>query len=119
MMLHPALTDTIARDFARALGERLAGELVRVSLFGSRARGEASLRSDFDLMIVLRRATGAARDAVHGLATELELEHNVELSTKIVDVERFDRLRRSTEPFWCNFVRDERILWPWTRSASG
>jgi len=108
----------IAREFVDALAQRLGDELVRVALFGSRARGEAHWRSDYDLMVVLRNATGEARDAVHRLATTLELEHNVDLSTKIVDRERFENLRRSSMRFWRNYVRDERVLWPPTSSPS-
>lgn len=116
----PATTTIdIAELYARRLADRLEEELVRVSLFGSRARGEGRLRSDFDLMIVLRRPTGELRDAVHGLATELELDHNVDLSTKIVSEPRFQELRRSNLPFWRRFTRDERILWPPTSSRSG
>lgn len=104
----------LAQAFAQVLAERLGDGLVRVSLFGSRARGDERLRSDFDLMVVLRQATDDARSAVHRLATELELEHNVDLSTKIVDLERFERLRESPSRFWAGFARDERILWPRT-----
>jgi predicted nucleotidyltransferase len=96
----------------------MGDELVRVALFGSRARGEARWRSDYDLMVVLRGARGENRDAVHRLATELELEHNVDLSTKIVDRERFEWLRLSSLPFWRNYRRDERILWPATSSRN-
>ena len=113
-----AIAFDVARELAEALAERLGDELVQVALFGSRARGEARWRSDYDLMVVLRSASGEARDAIHRLATTLELEHNVDLSTKIVDRERFERLRRSSLPFWRNYVRDERVLWPPTRSQS-
>ena len=108
----------LAGAYAARLADRLGDRLVRVSLFGSRARGEESPRSDYDLMVVLRQATGEDRDAVHGLATELELDHNVDLSTKIVAETRFAELRRSQLPFWRRFVRDERVLWPPTSSPS-
>jgi hypothetical protein len=65
-------------------------------------------------MVVLRQASGQNREVVHRLATEVELEHDyaIDLSTKITDAERFERLRRSPLPFWQSFNRDERILWP-------
>jgi predicted nucleotidyltransferase len=116
--MHPGLSNQVAREFAAGLADRLGDELIRVSLYGSRARGEARLRSDFDLMVVLRRATGDARDAVHRLATKFELEQNVDLSTKILDRERFDQLRESSLPFWRSFARDEKILWPATKPSS-
>ena len=114
--MHPTLTTDIASDFAERLADRLGDDLLRVSLFGSRARGEGKLRSDFDLMIVLRRVSGEQRDVVHGLATEVELEHEygIDLSTKITEEERFERLRRSALPFWRHFARDEKVLWPRT-----
>lgn len=118
--MHPGLSIDVARRFAQELERRLGDELIQVALFGSRARGDAHLRSDFDLMVVLREANGEARDTVHRAATELELEldHRVELSTKIVDLERFRNLRRSFQPFWRRYEKDERILWPETSSPS-
>lgn len=110
-MLATTTTD-IAELYAGRLARRLEDRLVRVSLFGSRARGEERHRSDFDLMVVLRHPTEEDRDIVHGLATELELDHNVDLSTKIVDEDRFEDLRESGLPFWRHFTRDERVLWP-------
>lgn len=108
----------IANAFAEALAACLGDDLVQVALFGSRARGEGRWRSDYDLMVVLRSASGEARDAVHRLATNIELEHNVDLSTKIVDRERFEELKRSSMRFWRNYARDERVLWPPTSLRS-
>jgi predicted nucleotidyltransferase len=112
--MHPSLNPEIASEYARRLASSLGGELLRVSLFGSRARDDNRPRSDFDLMVVLRQASGQNREVVHRLATEVELEHDyaIDLSTKITDAERFERLRRSPLPFWQSFNRDERILWP-------
>lgn len=112
--MHPTLTTDIASEYAARLASRLGNNLRRVSLFGSRARGEARPRSDFDLMVVLRRASGEQRRAVHMLANAVELEHEycVDLSTKITDEERFERLRHSALPFWQHFNRDEKVLWP-------
>lgn len=117
-MMRAAGARDFVGEFAEALAERLGDDLIQVALFGSRARGEARWRSDYDLMVVLRHASGEARDAVHRLATRLELEHNIDLSTKIVDQERFERLRRSAMGFWRNYARDERVLWPPTSSPN-
>lgn len=112
--MHATLTSDIASEYAQRLSSSLGEDLLRVSLFGSRARGDARPRSDFDLMVVLREASRKNRDVVHRLATEIELEHAfaVDLSTKVTDAERFERLRHTYLPFWQSFNRDEKILWP-------
>jgi predicted nucleotidyltransferase len=112
--MHGLQRTDLASEYAQRLAKNLGGELLRVSLFGSRARGEGRQRSDFDLMVVLRQASGNNREIVHRLATEVELEHDytIDLSTKITDAERFEQLRRSPLPFWQSFNRDEKILWP-------
>jgi uncharacterized protein len=108
----------VAHEFAEALAERMGDELVQVALFGSRARGDARWRSDYDLVVVLRTAAGESRDAVHRLATRLELDHNVDLSIKLLDRERFEQLPRSSPRFWRNYARDEKVLWPPTSLRS-
>jgi len=108
----------VAHDFAEILAGRLGEELVQVALFGSRARGDARWRSDYDLMVVLRNASRKSKDTIHRLATRLELDHNVDLSIKILDRERFGQLRQSSPGFWRNYAQDEKLLWPPTKSQS-
>jgi predicted nucleotidyltransferase len=101
-----------ARQFAESLSRDFSGNLVRVSLFGSRARRDHDADSDFDLLIVLREPTGDDRSRIHLGALALELERHVDLSTKILSLADFGRLRGSAEPFWSAFERDEQVLWP-------
>ena len=102
--MYAVVTFDLTHDFAEALAERLGDNLVQVALFGSRARGDARWRSDYDLMVVLRNASWESKDAVHRLAATLELEHeyNIDLSINILDRERFEQLRRSSPGFWRN-----------------
>jgi predicted nucleotidyltransferase len=102
----------IAKQFAETLHHEFSGTLVRVSLFGSRARRDHEIGSDFDLLIVLREPTGHDRSRIHLQAQSWELERQVDLSTKILSEVDFCRLRPSSEPFWRAFERDEQVLWP-------
>lgn len=43
--------DAILRELARRVGKALEGRRYRLYLFGSRARGEAGPRSDYDLAV--------------------------------------------------------------------
>ncbi len=102
----------LAQQFAVRLQGELGDNLLRVSLFGSRARRDHRERSDYDFMIVLRQPTGSARSAVHDQALRWELDYNVNFSTKILSHDDFCKLRVGPEGFWLNFQRDEHLLWP-------
>jgi len=101
----------VAREFASELAASLPLNLLRVSLFGSRARGDHRVRSDFDLMILLRDADRASRARIHAAAVEWELAYNIDLSAKILAYAEFSRLRTGPELFWQHFDRDELVLW--------
>ena len=60
----------LAREYARRLRARLGDNLVAVTLYGSRARGDAREGSDFDLIVEVRERT----DEVRELVLELDVE---------------------------------------------
>jgi predicted nucleotidyltransferase len=102
----------LAQQFASELAQSLGENLLRISLFGSRARRDHRERSDYDFMIVLRDATKEVRSAIHRRALQWELHHLVDFSTKILSQGDYQRLLSGPELFWRNFQRDERKLWP-------
>lgn len=53
----PCMADKRIELFARSIKERLGARLIRVVLFGSRARGDAQEDSDYDCLIVTREMT--------------------------------------------------------------
>ena len=61
----------LAREYARRLKERLGDRLLSVTLYGSRARGDARPGSDFDLIVEVRERTTDVRDQVLELDVEM------------------------------------------------
>ena len=102
----------LARGFAEELGRELGANLVRLSIFGSRARRDHDYESDFDLVVVLRNPTGAVRSTIHQRALGWEISRGVDLSTKILGEADFLRLSQGSDRFWQEFRRDEQVLWP-------
>jgi predicted nucleotidyltransferase len=94
-----------------ALRAALGPDLVRLSLFGSRARGEARPASDYDLMVVVERRRPAHKEAVYALAGDYLADHRVDLSPKVLAREEIERLLASGLPFWRRFAADEVVLW--------
>lgn len=71
----------LREHLAAALGE----ELLRMELFGSRARGEGHEDSDLDVLVVVKSATREVRHRVLDIAAELDEQTGLRLSPVVVD----------------------------------
>ena len=77
----------LARKFVRRLAQHCAPQLFDVTLFGSRARGDADEESDLDLFVTLKRddPDGHVKAAARQLACDLTLESGVLVSVFVAD----------------------------------
>jgi len=74
------------------LGSLLGRGLVKLLLYGSRARGDADPDSDVDVAIVFRSPDAGMRDRILDAVARIELEHGVPLSTLILPEKEYRRL---------------------------
>jgi predicted nucleotidyltransferase len=74
------------------LGSLLGRALVKLVLYGSRARGDADPDSDVDVAIVFRSTDGGMRNRILDVVARIELEYGVPLSTLILQEEEYRRL---------------------------
>ena len=74
--------EKILTAFKREIGGLYGDRLKQVVLYGSWARGEATVDSDIDLLIVLRGEVRPGReiDRMIDIITDLNLEHGILLS---------------------------------------
>lgn len=77
----------LAKEFARRLGEHVAAQLFQVTLFGSRARGDADEESDLDLFVTLQEEDpkGEIKATARRVACDLTLEHGILVSVFVAD----------------------------------
>jgi uncharacterized protein len=68
----------------------LGDNLVRIVLFGSRARGEGHDESDLDLLVLVRAFDATERRRVLDIAADVDDETELRLSPIVMDQARFE-----------------------------
>ena len=93
------------REALEVFVERLythCGDRTRsVILFGSKARGDAGLDSDVDVLVALTNDDPRLRSQVRRLAARVSLEYDLLLSVHAVGRSQWDKLTRYRFPLYC------------------
>lgn len=96
----------IVMEFVERVRQRFDGQLISVVLFGSRARGEAELDSDMDVLVVMSNAAPEIRKEIRHLAVEVWLEHDIYLSTRVWSRAHWRKLEELQTLLYRNIHRD-------------
>lgn len=77
----------LAKEFVRRLAQEIDPQLFTVTLFGSRARGDADEESDLDLFVALKEddPQGEVKAAASRIACDLTLEYGILVSVFVAD----------------------------------
>ncbi len=90
----------IIEEFKRRVELRFPGELVRLVLFGSKVRGDATAESDVDVLVVIQSDNWRLGDEIRAVGYALEVEHGVVLSIQVMSRDHYERLRASGTQFF-------------------
>jgi len=72
----------------------LGDRMLRITLFGSRARGDYSNDSDIDVAIIVRGLTRELKNRILDRVAEIELKYLTPLSTFVLSEDEFNHLRK-------------------------
>jgi hypothetical protein len=98
----------LAREYARRLRERLGENLLSVTLYGSRARGDAREGSDFDLVVRVKERTAEVRDMALDVDVEMMSEFDELFVGMVYSEEEWER--ESRMPLGWNVSREGIVL---------
>lgn len=98
--------------FVDRLYEQFPGEIVQVSLFGSKARGDSDLWSDIDILTVVKEESWALRGEISTLAARVSLEYDVLIGPRVIGKERWGRMKRDGFSLYQNIVAEGVSLIP-------
>ena len=88
------------------LRKQLPGRIVHVYAFGSRARGDHSEWSDFDVLIVVKDRDPLIEEAIISRFVEEELRSGLIFAPLIKDQKAFESEKRYNTPFYENLTRE-------------
>ncbi|MGZ9204935.1 MAG: nucleotidyltransferase domain-containing protein [Nitrospira sp.] len=98
--MEPLAEQPIIEEFKRRVELRFPGELVRLVIFGSKVREEATSESDVDLLAVIQSDNWRLGDEIRSVGYALELEHGVVLSIQVISRNHYERLRINGTQFF-------------------
>lgn len=98
------VNDDIVDDFLKRLESRFNGQVKKIILFGSRARGDSTEFSDYDFIIIFNEVTPQIKEKVRDLAGEMLYNYNLVFS--IFPFTEEDLQRKRYSPFIMNVKKE-------------
>ncbi len=92
--------------FVQRLHERFPGEVLQITLFGSKARGDSGLWSDIDILAVVREESWSLRGEISTLAARVSLEYDVLIGPRVIGLERWERMKREGFSLYQNIIAE-------------
>jgi len=86
--------DQVFVDLKKAIQEIAGHKLVKMVLYGSRARGDYRDESDTDIAIIVRGLTPEMKRMMYDKIADVELDHLRYLSTLILSEDDFELLKK-------------------------
>ena len=116
-----AVLDERERDavgaFIHRLNERFPGEVLQVTLFGSKARGDSGPWSDIDILITVKEESWSLRGDISTVAADVSLEYDVLIGPRVIGLERWERMKQEGFSLYRNITAEGIPLAPTPASS--
>lgn len=99
-------------DYVADMHDRFPDRVLSVTLFGSKARGDANVESDIDLLVLVDAESSELRSELWRMASDTSLRYNVVLSVRVFGQARWVEIRRIRLPLYRAIMADGVPLTP-------
>ena len=103
--------NAVEASFVDKIISLFADRIVKVILFGSRAKGIPKPESDYDFLVVLKKKDRRTLEGIYEVVTDFLLEYGVDISLKIYSLEEFQKMISIPTPFMASILKTGRELW--------
>lgn len=97
---------TAIDEYLGRIHRQFGEQILSVTLFGSKARGDSDAESDIDLLVVVRDESRELRSALWRIASDVGLMHNLVISVRVFARERWAETRRLRLPLYRAIATD-------------
>jgi predicted nucleotidyltransferase len=93
-------------EFVRLLGEQFGNLVSSVALFGSKARGDSTLDSDLDVLVVVDSDDWRVHKRIRYLAADICLRYDIDLSPRVWSISHRQEMEELRSLLYQNVRRD-------------
>ena len=94
------------KAFIDRLHECFPGEILQVTLFGSKARGDSGPLSDIDVLTIVKEESWPLRGEISTLAARVSLEYDVLIGPRVIGRERWERMKQHRFGLYQNVITE-------------
>lgn len=102
---------SIEKKFVKKISSLFPDQIVKITFFGSRAKGFPKPGSDYDFVIVLKKREREITDTIYEVVTDFLLRYGVDISLKIYQEEEFLRMASFPTPFIASILKTGKEMW--------
>lgn len=98
------INDSVLNEYLQCLKERFGQHLIKVILYGSRARGDFHKTSDYDLIIILDKITKNTYDLLDEISGEFLYKYGVIFTAMLFTDKEYKR--QTYDPLLMNVKKE-------------
>lgn len=100
----------VIEEFKERIKEKFADEIIKIVVFGSKARGDAEKNSDIDILVITSSDDWRMGDEIREIGYELDEEIDYRLSIQVIPESHINYLRNNGFQFIKNIESEGVVI---------